>query len=64
MEKTEFYTVEQQDKIGQNIASLFGLKKKGDYYETGFGRKTNFGLCQMILVLANKIKDQNWEFYE
>lgn len=51
------YTLEEQDKIGNTIGNLFGMRRTKDgKYITGWGNKTPIGLLNMILVLGQKIQ--------
>ena len=50
------YTVEEQDRIGDKIGSIFSLRRTRDgRYPTTWGDKTAVGLFNTVLTLADKI---------
>ena len=57
MESRAEKSISEQDRIGKEIAEVFGLKKnKHGQYITGYGNKTATGVFNMVLVLNEKIK--------
>lgn len=56
----EEYTDEQEDKLGEVLAELFGLKKQPDgryLLGRGFHTKTNTGLFRVVRDLGRKIEN-------
>lgn len=52
------YTLEEKQQIGKEIGDIFGLRRTRDgRFPTSYGDKTEIGLFEMILVLADKIRD-------
>lgn len=54
------YTIEEQNKIGKEIAHLLCMKKdrqNKDRYQTTWGNKTAIGLFSTILRLAEDINE-------
>jgi hypothetical protein len=53
------YTIEEQDKIGQEIAELFlmkHVKENRKRWKTFWGSKTNVGIFNTILRIAEDLE--------
>lgn len=52
------YTIEEQSKIGESIASILMLRRnKQGRYKTTWGDKTAIGIFNLIPSLFDKIED-------
>jgi len=47
-ENTEILTESEEIKRGQLLAKVLNLKKKGDFYKTDWGTKTDLGLFRVV----------------
>jgi len=54
------YSIEEQDKIGKEIAKILILKKSKEHkdrYQMTWGNKTAFGLVETIKRIAQMLED-------
>ena len=51
------YEIEDQDRIGKEIAKMLCLKKDRYRYQTTWGNKTAIGIFNTIIKLARDIED-------
>ena len=53
------YTIEQQDKIGKEIAKIFLMKRDKEHkdrYQMSWGSKTAFGLVETLRRIAEMLE--------
>ena len=53
------YTIEEQDKIGKEIAKIFMMKKDKEHkdrYQMSWGSKTAFGLVETLKRIAEMLE--------
>ena len=54
------YTIEEQDKIGKEIAKIFMMKKDREHkdrFQMSWGNKTAFGLVETLKRIAEMLEN-------